>query len=81
MSYNNRPVANQYQTTPSMVSMVDPYFYQTLLNVMGQKIIVDTTRGNVKGIVKNVLPDHVVLDSEGTLFFVRIQQIVWIMPE
>ncbi|WP_202976454.1 DUF2642 domain-containing protein [Anaerophilus nitritogenes] len=63
-------------------SLVDPYVVQTLQTIIGKRIIVDTVRGVVQGVLIDVKPDHVVLkeldDDEPT--FVRIQQIVFIMP-
>jgi FKBP-type peptidyl-prolyl cis-trans isomerase 2 len=70
---------NDYQV-PQMISSVDPYVVQTLQSVMGADVVIETTRGNVRGTVADVKPDHVVIDSSTSTFFVRIQQIVWIMP-
>jgi FKBP-type peptidyl-prolyl cis-trans isomerase 2 len=70
---------NDYQV-PQMISSVDPYVVQTLQSVMGADVVIETTRGNVRGTVSDVKPDHVVIDSSSSTFFVRIQQIVWIMP-
>ena len=64
------------------LSLVDPYVVQALQKVIGKRIIVDTVRGVVQGKLIDVKPDHIVLkeldDDEPT--FVRIQQIVFIMP-
>ncbi|ADC51852.1 MULTISPECIES: YuzF family protein [Alkalihalophilus] len=70
---------NDHQV-PQMISSVDPYVVQTLQSVTGSEVVIETTRGNVRGTVANVLPDHVVIESSNSTFFVRIQQIVWIMP-
>ncbi|MCG3085093.1 YuzF family protein [Anoxybacillus kestanbolensis] len=47
----------------------------------GKEVVIETVRGNVHGTVEDVKPDHIVLKSNDTLFLVRIQQIVWIMPK
>ncbi|ANE48892.1 hypothetical protein SY83_12580 [Paenibacillus swuensis] len=68
---------------PQPVFHIDPYVYQTLQTVVGKKLVVDTPRGTVRGLLADVKPDHIVIkavDSDST-FFIRIQQIIWIMPE
>lgn len=66
--------------TPQMVTIVDPYVYQTLQSVISREVVIQTVQGNIRGVVTNVLPDHVVLEAGHASFFIRIQQIVWIMP-
>lgn len=41
---------------------------------------VQTARGSVRGILKQVLPDHIVVEVAGTPFYVRTQQIIWVFP-
>jgi hypothetical protein len=65
----------QYQT------MVDPFVVQTLQTVVGKVLIVQTTRDTIRGILKDVKPDHVMLMAGDSPFFIRIQQIVSIMPD
>ncbi|MDG4656955.1 YuzF family protein [Ectobacillus antri] len=72
---------NGYQLKGEVVSSVDPYVVQTLQSVVGKRLVVDTVRGAVRGTLKDVKPDHIVIEEKNTPFFVRIQQIVWIMPE
>lgn len=67
--------------TVQYVANYDPFVVQTLQSVEGSGVVIQTTRGNVRGTVAEVRPDHVVIETDGTQFFVRIQQIVWIMPE
>ncbi|WP_445667125.1 DUF2642 domain-containing protein [Paenibacillus sp. FSL E2-8871] len=64
-----------------VVYPVDPYVVETLKSVIGKQVVLETTRGGVSGCVVDVKPDHVVLDTRGRKFFVRISEIVWIMPE
>jgi hypothetical protein len=66
---------------PKLVSVVDPYVYEALQSVRGKHVVVQTTHGNVRGIVKDVKPDHMVIMERDSPFFVRIQQIIWIMPD
>lgn len=64
------------------VALVDPYVVETLQTVIGSRILVDTLRGAIQGTLVDVKPDHIVLkEREGDQpVFVRIQQIVFIMP-
>ncbi|WP_432352517.1 DUF2642 domain-containing protein [Sporosarcina sp. A2] len=48
---------------------------------MGKFIVIETTQGPVEGIIKTVKPDHVVIKGRSKDFYVRIAQIVWLMPE
>jgi hypothetical protein len=64
-----------------VVYPVDPYVVETLKSVIGKQVVLETTRGGISGCVVHVKPDHVVLDARGRKFFVRICEIVWIMPE
>ncbi|MEK5030833.1 DUF2642 domain-containing protein [Paenibacillus sp. FSL R7-0302] len=49
--------------------------------MMYNQVVLETTRGVISGCLVEVKPDHVVLDTRGRKFFVRICEIVWIMPE
>jgi hypothetical protein len=64
----------QYQT------LVDPFVIQTLQTVIGKELVVETTKDTIRGVLKDVKPDHVMLMAGNSPFFVRIQQIVSIMP-
>ncbi|TXC82222.1 DUF2642 domain-containing protein [Metabacillus litoralis] len=68
------------QQTPSFVSHIDPYVYQTLQGITGSKVVVQTSQGTVTGRLKTVMPDHIVVESGGSPFFIRTQQIVWVIP-
>ncbi|MBD8076817.1 YuzF family protein [Bacillus thuringiensis] len=67
-----------------MVSTPNPYVYQTLQSVIGKHVVIETVRGNVRGNVrgklKDVKPDHLLIEDTAP-YIVRIQQIVWIMPK
>lgn len=73
---------SMYQMPHSIVVYpVDPYVVEALMSIKGKNVVLETTRGNINGCVADVKPDHVVLDTRGRKFFVRICEIVWIMPE
>ncbi|WP_232735777.1 DUF2642 domain-containing protein [Alteribacter populi] len=66
--------------TPSMVTVVDPYIYEKLQELVGGKAVVQTVKDSVTGVISSVMPDHVVVDVSGSSFFVRMQQMIWIKP-
>lgn len=74
MIQNRQPI--QYTT------LVDPYIVETLSMIIGKSVVIETVRGNLQGIITDVKPDHVVVKSydSDTIFYVRIQQIVHVMP-
>jgi hypothetical protein len=67
-------------TNNNLLSFYDPYVYQTLSTILGKTVTVQTVRGSVRGTLKNVMPDHIVVESVGTPFFIRTQQIIWVFP-
>ncbi|MBU7594743.1 YuzF family protein [Metabacillus halosaccharovorans] len=69
------------QQTPSFVSHFDPYVYQTLQGITGTFVVVQTIRGSVSGKLKTVMPDHIVVESGGSPFYIRTQQIIWVIPK
>lgn len=64
-----------------VVYPVDPCVVDTLMSVLGKNVVLETTRGGISGCVVDVKQDHVVLEIRKKKFFVRIAEIVWIMPE
>ncbi|MED3152032.1 YuzF family protein [Bacillus thuringiensis] len=63
----------------NMVSVPNPYVYQTLQSVIGKHVVTETVRG-IRGKLKDVKPDHLLIEDT-VPYIVRIQQIVWIMPK
>ncbi|WP_096199675.1 YuzF family protein [Bacillus sp. FJAT-45350] len=64
---------------PQMFTMIDPYVYQTLQSVMGQDAVIETGRGGIRGKIMDVKPDHVVLQTNTATYYIRIQEIIWVM--
>ncbi|SEO63260.1 Protein of unknown function [Amphibacillus marinus] len=69
------------EQSPTLVSTIDTYVYQTLQSLECASVIVQTTQGSVTGQLQAVMPDHIVVESGGSPFYIRIQQIVWIIPQ
>jgi hypothetical protein len=63
-------------------TLVEPYVVETLRTIIGRSVVIETVRGNLQGILSDVKPDHVVVKSydNDTVFYVRLQQIVHVMP-
>ncbi|PGP20412.1 DUF2642 domain-containing protein, partial [Bacillus thuringiensis] len=40
----------------NMVSVLNPYVYQTLQSVIGKHVVIETVRGNIRGKLKDVKP-------------------------
>ncbi|MRN52862.1 DUF2642 domain-containing protein [Paenibacillus sp. LC-T2] len=76
----NQPM-NPQMTHHLVVHPVDPYVVETLRSLGGKWVHLETTRGRIEGCIVDCKPDHVVLDNRGKKIFVRICEIVWIMPE
>lgn len=72
----------QNRQTVQFTILVDPYVVETLRMLIGRSVVIETVRGNLQGIIADVKPDHIVVRSydSGTIFYVRIQQIVHVMP-
>jgi hypothetical protein len=68
------------QHTPSFVSHIDSYVYHALQGFTGRMVAVQTARGTVTGLLQSVMPDHLVVESGGAPFFIRTQQIIWVIP-
>lgn len=73
MMENRHPIENTI--------LAEPYV-EALRLITGRSVIVETVRGNLQGILADVKPDHIVVKSydSDTVFYVRMQQIVHVMP-
>ncbi|MFD2509230.1 YuzF family protein [Halalkalibacter alkalisediminis] len=67
--------------SPMQVAVVEPYVYAALHSLIGKRVVIDTSRGPVNGVVADAKPDHVVIQEYDSAFLVRIREIIWIMPE
>lgn len=63
-------------------TLIEPYLVETLRMIVGRSVVIETVRGNIQGILADVKPDHVVVKTydNDTVFYVRLQQIVHVMP-
>jgi len=82
-SYGNPVSQDNNRMTINYTTVIDPYVIETLKTIIGRSVVIETVRGNLQGILEDVKPDHIVVrpHGNGTIFFVRIQQIVYIMPD
>ncbi|SFM22611.1 Protein of unknown function [Paenibacillus sp. 1_12] len=81
MNYYQVPYHQQAGTQAVTVYPTDPCVVETLQSIIGQCVVIETTRGRIEGIVQGCKPDHVILMNRNKTFFVRICEIVWIMPD
>lgn len=58
----------------------DPYVFEALTQLQNQSIAVQTIRGSVRGVLRMVMPDHIVVHMGGTPFYIRTEQIIWVHP-
>ncbi|WP_409305832.1 YuzF family protein [Peribacillus sp. SCS-155] len=58
----------------------DPYVYQTLSGIVGAQVAVQTTKFSVRGTLKLVMPDHIVVHMGGNDFYIRTKEIIWVVP-
>jgi hypothetical protein len=66
---------------PQPIFQVDPFVAQALQGLLGKRLVVETPRGSLGGVLKDAKPDHIVLqEADGKVFFVRTAQIIWVMP-
>ncbi|TCT16212.1 uncharacterized protein DUF2642 [Natranaerovirga pectinivora] len=72
----------EHRQSYQYITLVDPYVVETLKTIIGRSAVIETVRGNLQGIIEDVMPDHIVVRSydSDTTFYVRIQQIVHVMP-
>lgn len=82
MYYWNKGSQNVFSNPIQNVSLIEPYVVQTLQNIIGKRVIVDTVRGTIQGNLIDVKPDHIVLrdNKEDQPTYIRIQQIVYVIP-
>ncbi|MCC3379972.1 DUF2642 domain-containing protein [Paenibacillus farraposensis] len=76
----NQPFPHHLTPHHVVVYPVDPCVVEALRAATGKYVVLETTRGRIEGCVLDCKPDHVVLDVFGKKFFVRICEIVWIVP-
>lgn len=62
-----------------MGQSTNPYLYETLKAMVGQPVAVQLSAMQVQqGILRAVLPDHIVLLVCQVPFFIRMDEIVWV---
>lgn len=51
------------QGSPQLVSLVDPYVYQTIKKLIGSRFVIQTVRDTVRGRLIDVNPDHITIEG------------------
>ena len=65
---------------PEMITPVEPSWLKRLISVMGMEVVVETTHNALYGKLLEVEHDHIVLQIEYGVTFIRCQQIISVMP-
>lgn len=66
---------------PQPVIKVEPFVYAAVCSLVDKRVVLETTRGRVTGLVIDAKLDHIVLQERDSTFFVRLCEVVWIMPD
>ncbi len=81
MYYENQSYGVMQPMNYQYFTLVDPFLASTLNSLVGNILIVQTTKDTIRGKLREVKPDHIVLLAGDSTFFIRIQEIVSIMPD
>lgn len=71
----------ELSAAPKQVIVAEPFLYTTLQALIGKLIVVETSRGNISGVIRDVKMDHLVIQEAESTFFIRMCKVIWIMPE
>ncbi|CQR47164.1 hypothetical protein BN1058_01455 [Paraliobacillus sp. PM-2] len=63
------------------VMVVEPFVFAAASSLVGKYAVIETTRGSVSGMVRDAKPDHIVIQERDSTFFVRLCEVIWIMPD
>ncbi|MEC2352213.1 DUF2642 domain-containing protein [Bacillus velezensis] len=67
-----------HQGSPQIVSLVDPYVYQTIHKLIGSRFIIQTVRRIVRGRLIDATPDHIAIEETHDRVFCHV---VSVMPD
>jgi hypothetical protein len=70
------------QSTTTQFYGFEPYIVSALITLIGKRLVVETVRGSLTGVLMDVKPDHIILGEMygDSRFFIRIAEIVHVMP-
>lgn len=58
----------------------EPYLYEHLMKMKGHKVEVATTCKTIKGKLKEVLPDHILVEMDRRHYHIRLKTICFVSP-
>ncbi|MCX4185282.1 DUF2642 domain-containing protein [Bacillus amyloliquefaciens] len=71
-----------HQGSPQIVTLVDPYVYQTIHKLIGSRFIIQTVRRIVRGRLIDATPDHIAIEeTHDRVFYIRNRHVVSVMPD
>lgn len=81
MYHQVQPMQSMSIMQPEQVVVVEPFVYSATCTLVGKPVVLETSRGRLTGLVMDVKPDHLVIQERDSTFFVRLCEVVWIMPD
>lgn len=72
---------NNMMQQPEQVLVVEPFVFQAASSLIGKRAVIETTRGRISGQIIDAKPDHVAGQERESTFYVRLCEVVWIMPD
>lgn len=62
-------------------TIIEPYVVQAVQSLIGKNAVIETVGDSFRGRIMDAKPDHIVVQSGDSTFFVRLQMIISIMPD
>lgn len=71
-----------HQGSPQIVSLADPYVYQTIHKLIGSRLIIQTVRRIFRGRLIDATPDHIAIEENcDHVSYIRNRHMVSVMPD
>ncbi|GAA0451185.1 DUF2642 domain-containing protein [Alkalibacillus silvisoli] len=82
MQHDYTTMARQEEQEVGLLSLnlIEPFMFYTLQGLDGLNVVVQTTQGSKRGTLIETSPDHITMAVSGKYFFIRMQEVVWVMP-
>ncbi|NEY73034.1 YuzF family protein [Bacillus mesophilus] len=68
-------------TGPEEIVVSEPYVFSAVSTLIGSPVVIETTRGRISGMLMDGKPDPLIIKVGDSTFFVRLCEVVWIMPD
>ncbi|WP_017184876.1 DUF2642 domain-containing protein [Alkalibacillus haloalkaliphilus] len=78
--YPQMPRQDEQEVGLLSLSIIEPFMFYNLQGLNGSNVVVQTTQGAERGKLVEATPDHITMEVSGNYYFIRMQEIVWVMP-